>query len=169
MMAYASGAFRVPAPLMSWLATKTRVERRIVAAVLVLVAIALLWAVFWQPLVRDMAALRVAQAGNAAALAHARRMAEEIGVLTRAAAADAPSDARAGLERILAQQNLRSAVTQLEWRDGLAHIVFAAVGYDALIVVLEALQRDARLRAIEVAITARVEPGTVRAELTLAR
>jgi hypothetical protein len=31
------------------------------------------------------------------------------------------------------------------------------------------LQRDAKLRAVEAALTARVEPGIVRAEITLAR
>ena len=97
------------------------------------------------------------------------RMAKEIGGLARAPRDGAPADARADLERVLAQQNLRAAVTQLDWRDGRAHVVLAAVGYDALIAALEALQRDARLRAVEATLTARVEPGTVRAELTLAR
>jgi len=78
-------------------------------------------------------------------------------------------DARAGLERVLVQQGLRPAVTQLEWQEGRARIVFAAIGYDALIVALEALQRDAQLRAVDLTMTARVEPGQVRAELTLAR
>ena len=50
-------------------------------------------------------------------------------------------------------------MTSVDWRDGRAHVVLAAVGYDALIVALEALQRDARLRAVEATITARVEPG----------
>jgi type II secretory pathway component PulM len=67
------------------------------------------------------------------------------------------------------QQNLRAAVTQLEWRDGRAHVVLAAVGYDALVGALEALQRDAGLRVVEATLTARVEPGTVRADFTLAR
>ena len=169
MMAASFRALRVPAPMASWLATKTRAERRIVAAFLVVVTIALLWAAVWQPLTQDTATLQIAQAGNAAALARARGMALEISDLSRTPATDAPTDARAGLERILLQQNLRSAVTQLEWRDGRAHVVFAAVGYDALIVALEAMQRDARLRSVAATITARVEPGMVRAELTLAR
>ncbi len=62
----------------------------------------------------------------------------------------------------------RGAVTSIDWRDGRARIVLAEVGYDALIVALEALQRDARLRVVEATLTARVEPGIVRAELTLA-
>jgi type II secretory pathway component PulM len=96
-------------------------------------------------------------------------MTKEIGELARAAPKGVPTDARADLDRALLQQNLPSAVTSVDWRDGRAHLVLAAVGYDALIVALEALQRDTRLRAVEATITARVEPGTVRAELTLAR
>jgi len=163
------GSFRVPAPVASWLATKSRAERRIVAAILLLVVTALLWAALWQPLTRDTAALRVAQAGNAATLADARRTAKEIVVLARTPPKEAPADARAVLERLLVQQNLQAAVTQLESRDGRAHVVFAAVGYDALVGALEALQRDAGLRAVEATLTARVEPGTVRADVTLAR
>ena len=168
-MATVFGSFRMPAPVASWLATKSRAERRIAAAILLLVGMALLWAAFWQPLMRDMEALRVAQAGNAATLADARHTAKEIAVLARTPPKEAPADARAVLERLLMQQNLRTAVTQLESRDGRAHVVFAAVGYDALVGALETLQRDAGLRAVEATLTARVEPGTVRADFTLAR
>jgi len=168
-MAAMFGSFRVPAPVAGWLATKSRAERRILATILLLVGVALLWAALWQPLTRDMAALRIARAGNAATLADARRMAKEIAGLARMPPKEAPADARAVLERILVQQNLRAAVTQLESRDGGAHVVFAAVGYDALVGALETLQRDAGLRAVEATLTARVEPGTVRADLTLAR
>jgi general secretion pathway protein M len=160
---------RAPAPIARWLAEKSRGERRIVAATLALAVVALLWIALWQPLVRDAAAMRAAKSGNVAALAAARRMTAEIAGLARTSAPPAAPDARAGLERVLAQQNLRPAVTQLEWQDGRARVVFAAVGYDALIVVLEALQRDARLRAVDLTMTARVEPGLVRAEFTLAR
>ncbi len=162
-------SFRVPAPVARWLATKSRAERRIVAAILLLVGIALLWAALWQPLTRDMAALRIAQAGTAGALADARRMAKEIAGLARMPPREAPADARAVVERVLVQQNLRGAVTQLESRDGRVHVVFAAVGYDALVRALETLQRDAGLRAVEATLTARVEPGTVRADFMLAR
>jgi type II secretory pathway component PulM len=163
------GSLRVPAPVTGWLATKSPAERRIAATVLLLVAIALLWAALWQPLTRDIAAMRIAHARSAATLTDARRMVNEIDGLARTPPREAPSDARSALERILAQQNLRAAVTQLEWRDGRAHVVLAAVGYDALVGALEALQRDAGLRAVEATLTARVEPGTVRADFTLAR
>jgi general secretion pathway protein M len=162
-------SFAVPAPVASWLATRSRPERRIVAAMLLLVGIALLWATLWQPLTRDMAALQIARAGTAATLADARRMAKEIAELARMPPKEAPADARAIVERMLVQQNLRGAVTQLESRDGTVHVVFAAIGYDALVGTLEALQRDAGLRAVEATLTARVEPGTVRADFMLAR
>jgi type II secretory pathway component PulM len=168
-MARLAAVLRTPAPIARWLAGKSRGERRIVAAIAALAAVALLWIALWQPLVRDTAAMRAAQPGNTAALAGARRMTAEIAGLARTPSSPAAADARAGLERVLAQQNLRPAVTQLEWQDGRARVVFAAVGYDALIVALEALQREARLRAVDLTMTARVEPGLVRAELTLAR
>jgi type II secretory pathway component PulM len=151
------------------MATHSSVERRIAVALAILVAIAVLWTALWQPMTRDAASLRVARAVDAAALARAREMTKEIGELARAAPKGVPTDARADLDRALLQQNLRPAVTSVDWRDGRAHMVLAGVGYDALIVALEALQRDTRLRAVEATITARVEPGTVRAELTLAR
>jgi type II secretory pathway component PulM len=168
-MSMTFGSLRVPAPVAKWLATKSRAERRILAAILLLFGIAVLWAAFWQPLTRDMAALRVAQAGHAVALADAHRMAKEISGLARIPPKEVPPDARAALERILEQQNLRASVTQVEARDGRAHVVFAAVGYAPLVGALETLQRDAGLRAVETTLTARVERGTVRADVTLAR
>ena len=160
---------RAPAPFARWLAGKTRTERRVVVAIVVAVAIAVLWLALWEPLRRDADAMRAAHAVSAAELATARKMTEEAAGLARTPAAPAPVDPRAALDRILSQQNLRGAVTQLDWQEGRAHVVFAAVPYDALIALLEALQREGGLRAVDATLTARVEPGTVRAELTLAR
>jgi type II secretory pathway component PulM len=161
--------FRMPATITHWMAEHSPVERRIAAALAIVVAIAVLWLAVWQPMARDVASLRIARAANVIALTHAREMAKEIGGVARSNAASARTDGRAELDRILAQQNLRSAVTSLDWRDGRARVVLAAVGYDTLIAALETLQRDAGLRAMEATLTARVEPGTIRAELTLAR
>jgi type II secretory pathway component PulM len=160
-----------PAAVVRWLAGKSKGERRTVAVILIVAVLSLSWVAIWQPLTRDSATLRAARADSAGALAAARRMSDEIAGLERTAAAPAPaaSDLRGALERVLAQQDLRSAVTQLDWQDGRARLVLAAVRYDPLMFALEALQRDAQLRAVEVSLTARVEPGTVRAEITLAR
>jgi type II secretory pathway component PulM len=162
-------AVRMPAPILRWMAGRTRAERWIVLALLVMVAIVVLWSFVWQPIVRDSEALRAARGANSAALSAARAMTEEAAGLARASTTPAAPDPREGLERVLAQQNLRGAVTQLDWKDARAHLVFSAIGYDALIALLETLQRETGLRAVEAVVTARVEPGTVRAELTLAR
>ena len=159
----------MPAPIAKWIAEHSPTEQRIAAALAIVVAGAVLWLAAWQPMARDVASLRATRTANAVALGQARAMAKEIGALVRPNAIGAPADARADLDRILAQQNLRPSVASVDWRDGRAQVVLPAVSYHALIVALEALQRDARLRAVEATITARVEPGTVRAELTLAR
>lgn len=163
-----SPALRLPEPVVRWLAAKSPVERRLVAGLTVLVLVAVPWVLLWQPLVRDIDAMRAARPGGQAALATARRMVDEMSGLARTPASPAP-DPRASLERVLAQHNLRAAVTQTEWSDERVRVVFAAVGYDALVAALETLQREGRLRAVEATLTARVEPGLVRAELTLAR
>ena len=164
-----SPLLRVPAPIANWMAEHSPAEQRIAVALAIVVAGALVWLAAWQPMTRDVASLRAARAANALALAEARAMTKEIGGLVRSQTISAPADPRPDLDRVLAQQNLRPAVTNLDWRDGRAHVVLPAVSYDALIAALEALHRDARLRVVEATLTARVEPGTVRAELTLAR
>jgi type II secretory pathway component PulM len=144
-------------------------DRRIVTVVAAIAAAALAWSAVWQPLQRDVGAMRAAAPREAAALRDGRRVADEVAGLARAAAPAPAVDARAALDRTLAEHRLRAAVTQLDWQEGRARIVFAAVGFDALVAVLEALQCDGHLRVVEAAITARVEPGSVRAEITLAR
>jgi type II secretory pathway component PulM len=168
-MAESMASLRWPAPLERLMAGRTRSERYAAVSLLSAVIVIVLWFLVWQPLVRDRDTMRAARGADSAALAAARTMTEEAGGLARAAPVPAAPAPRDGLERVLVQQNLRSVVTQLDWRDGRAHLVFAAIGYDPLIAMLEALQRDAWLRVAEAVITARVEPGTVRAELTLAR
>jgi len=159
----------MPAPVARWMAGKSPAERGIAVTLFVAVAAALLWVMVWQPLSRDTVALRLARAANASTLAEARDRVKELAELSRTSAKTASVDARADLDRALSQLNLRTAATSVEWREGRASLVFAAIGYDTLVGLIDALQRDARLRVVEATITARVDPGTVRAELTLAR
>lgn len=168
-MATPFASLDAPSPLVRWWAAKSAGEHRIVAAIAALVAAVLAWWVVWQPLTRDVAAMRAAQAREVQALAAAKSMASEMAGLARTPGAPPAADARADLERALTQQGLRAAATQIEWQDGRARVVFADVRFDALVAALEALQREARLRVVEATLTARVEPGTVRAELVLAR
>ena len=169
LMASRFAALRAPAPASRWWATKTANERRGIAAVAAIALAVIAWWLVWQPLARDIAAMRVTQARDASALSVATKMANEIAGLARASAPAPTTIPRAELERVLSQQGLRGVVTQLEWQEGRAHLVFADVRFDALVAALEALQRDAGLRVVEGTLTARVEPGTVRAELAVAR
>jgi type II secretory pathway component PulM len=162
-------ALRASLPLARWWSVKTASERRVLGTLAIVAVAALAWWALWQPLGRDIAAMRAVQAHNAAALADARRVADEIAGLARTAPPPTAADARADLERVLTREGLRSLVTQAEWQEGRARVVFAAVNYDTLVAALEGLQRDARLRIVEATLTARVEPGTIRAELVLTR
>ncbi len=150
-----------------WSAQPVSVQRRWRwAAILAASVVAI--AAFAQPLVRSADASRAALARDATALADARARSAEIASLARGAA-PAAADAKSELERVLARAGLRPAVTQLDWQDGRVRLTFAAVGFDALVRALETLQREARLRVVDAKLTARVDVGTVRAELTLAR
>jgi len=152
-----------------WRTARTPRERRVIAALALLVAAVIGWLVVWLPLQRDLAALRATVPAERNTLAQARKVADEMVSLARTAPVRRATDARAELERVLGERGLRGALTQLDWQDERVRIVFANVGVDPLVALLDVLQRDAQLRIVEATLTARVEPGTVRAELTLAR
>jgi type II secretory pathway component PulM len=161
MMAAARFSLPIPASFSQWWSAKAPRERRLLAALLGIASQRCCgWAL--ATMVRDIAAMRIAQGQSAAALADARHAVDEIAGLTQAPAPTRPTDDSASLERVLAQHGLRGGVTQISWQDGRAHVVLGAVGFDALIAALEALQREARLRVIEATLT-RAWAGTIRA------
>jgi type II secretory pathway component PulM len=162
-------SLRMPPAVARWAAARTMRERGALAALAVLLAALLGWFAVWQPLQRDLASLQVAVPAERRALVSARRMVDEMAALSRNAPAPRAVDARAELERIVAERGLRPALTEISWQDERARLVFADVSLDALVPFLDALARDARLTIREATLTARVEPGTVRAEITLAR
>jgi type II secretory pathway component PulM len=152
--ANAAGSYgRLPVSRAAWLALG------------VLVAIVLAVALTW-PL-RDA----IARAGED--LAHQRalldvvraRIAENV-ALERAAPLTG-GDRRAAIERVLAEHGLRF-VRDAQDADGNRYVIESAP-FDVLVRTLDALARDAHARAVEATLAARVEPGTVRAELAFAR
>ncbi|MEP6656833.1 MAG: type II secretion system protein GspM [Betaproteobacteria bacterium] len=155
------------APVTSWWAGKSRRERRVLVALGVFAFGALAWVTLWQPLVRDIARLEADRARSASEWATAQREVADITRLTRAPLPP-PVEGRAALEQSLVRSGLRGALTQLDWQERRAHVVFASVSFPALVTWLDALQRDAGLLAVEATMSARVEPGTIRAELVLA-
>jgi type II secretory pathway component PulM len=158
----------MPPPLARWWSARSPSERRRLARVATVVAAVFAVIAVAQPLMRSADATREATMRDASALVEARARVAEVASLSKAGVPVA-GDARSELERALAQSGLREAVTQLDWQQGRARVTFAEIGFEPLVRMLEALQRDARLRVIDAKLTARVEAGSVRAELTLGR
>jgi type II secretory pathway component PulM len=131
----------------------------------VLVAVVVALAVTW-PL-RDA----IARAGED--VAHQRalldvvraRIAENV-ALERAAPVTG-GDQRAAIERVLGEHGLRF-VREARDADGDRYVIESA-SFDVLVRALDALARDAHARVVDATLAARVEPGTVRAELAFAR
>lgn len=156
--------------LSQWWQLRSRAERMLLAGGAALLALGLAWAFVWQPLSDDSERLTRQLAGERSMLVEARRQADTIAGLARNAPIPATGDPRAGLDAALAQQGLKNAATSVERIDDeRLRLTFDTIAFDTLTAFLDALQRSAQLRAVELVATARVEPGQVRAELTLGR
>ena len=144
-------------------------ERALVGAAVAVVALAAAWTWLWQPMTADVARLQRDLPRARAVLAGARAPADALAASRRSAGDVRAGDARAAVERLLAERGLREAVGTLDGKDARVRVIFTAVRFDALVGWLDALRARDGLRAVEAVVTARVEPGAVRAELTLAR
>ncbi|HEY1325504.1 MAG TPA: type II secretion system protein GspM [Casimicrobiaceae bacterium] len=142
-------------------------ERQMLRWGALVVVLAVLYAVAWQPITRDIARMREALARDRATLALLQGYAQP--QRTSGAVESVSTDVRAAVERVLDTHDLRSAATSLDARDDRVSLVLGAVRFDALIAMLDDLARRDRIRVVEARLAARVEPGTVRAELTLGR
>ncbi|MFO1412821.1 MAG: type II secretion system protein GspM [Burkholderiales bacterium] len=151
----------------TWDAASAR-ERALVVLAIVVVLGAALYAWLWRPMTDDIARLARDLPTARASLAAARAQADGIAALQRATPPTGSDNPRAVVERVLAERKLRPAVSLLDVADGRVRLTFDAVRFDALPETLAALGREG-LRPAEATITARVEPGTVRAEFTLTR
>jgi type II secretory pathway component PulM len=100
-------------------------------------------------------------------VAHAR--AAENVTLARASAAAKSGDLRAAIERVFASHGLRYAALDAQGSEGVLRVVLEAAPFDVLVRALDALSREEGVRVTDATLTARVDRGTVRAELALAR
>lgn len=151
-----------------WWQLRTQTERIVITLLVLLVLGALLWILIWQPMQRDIARMTHVLSVDRAALVEARRKANDIATLARApATAPAQRDARSDLDTALARAGIKAGAIDRGEGERLRTTI-DSVSFDALVALLDALQRDAHLRAVELTVTGRVESGQVRAELTLA-
>jgi type II secretory pathway component PulM len=162
---------RVPVPpalAAAWTRWSMR-ERRMAIAAVAAILFAAAWTLIWLPVQDDTLHARRELAQTRAVLATARVRTEEMAGLQRTSGPSATQDPRIAVERVLGERALKGALTSLEVRDGRAYVTFTAIGFDALVGVLDALAKTDGLRIVEATLTPRVDPGTVRAEITLAR
>ena len=90
--------------LAQWWQLRTRSERMLLATAAGIAALALAWLVMWQPLAHDTDRLGRQIENDRAALADARRRADEIAGLARNAPSVAPAEPRAALDAALARK-----------------------------------------------------------------
>jgi type II secretory pathway component PulM len=141
-------------------------ERTLLGFTTAIVVLAVAYAVAWQPLARDIARTHDELDRDRDVLAVLRTYVEAPTATTTPAP---PGDARGAVIRALDARNLRASASAIEAREGRVSVVLGAAPFDAVVLLLDDLARTDGLRVIEARVTARVEPGTVRAELTLGR
>jgi type II secretory pathway component PulM len=144
-------------------------ERTLLAAAALVVVAALGWTVVWQPMTADIARLQRDNARDHAVLDAARAQAADLIALARDTRPAPGADPRAAVERVIAERGLRPAVASIDVQDGRVRVLFTSVRFDTLAAVLDALARADGVRLADAVLTTRVEPGTIRAELTFVR
>ena len=98
----------------------------------------------------------------------ARARAAESVSLARASPPANSGNVRAAIDRVLAAAGLRYQALDAR-DDALQRILLEAAPFDALVRALDALMREDGVRVVDARVEARVDPGTVRAELSFTR
>ena len=147
-------------------ATMSARERGFVIAGAIVIAAAVLYAYVWRPLLDDLPrAQREAERAERRLLA---ATASASAAATRAnIAARAPLDA--AVRSAMARQGLSANDATLEIAGGRAAVTLPSVRFGTLVAFLDTLAREEAVHVVDGTITARVEPGRVRAELSLGR
>jgi type II secretory pathway component PulM len=148
-----------------WWQLRTPAERAAWTGAGALAAVFVAWLIIVQPAARDSERLTRHVAAQRVALAQAHRQSDEIAGLARNDAVAPPRDVRSTLDTELARQRLKAAIDRID--NQRIRLTFDAIDFGALMSLLDALQRSARIRPVDLSATARVEPAQVRAELTI--
>lgn len=142
-------------------------ERRFVVAGVLVVGAALANVVLWRPLVDDLP--RAERDAERAERRLDRVRAAALAAGTRDTAAPSREPIDVALRAALARAGIPPADATIDAGAGRVQLVLASVRFEALVALLDGLARDAAIHVVDATITARVEPGLVRAELALAR
>jgi len=152
----------------AWLRRPPR-ERVLVGIAAVLVAGVAGYVALYRPLADDLAASERALTHARSAVVVARQRADEVAGLGREARAAQATDARAAATRVAAATGLNDALTAVDVTDGGVRVTFADVELPSFATFIETMGREELLFPSEMLLAARVTPGRVRAEATLAR
>jgi len=156
----------------NWLAAWRRRaprERALLALAAVVVGGAAAYALLYRPLAQDLGMVDQAAARARADVVVARQQADEVAGLAREGRAAQTADLRAAAARVAAAAGLKDALTALDVTEGRVRVTFADVGLEAFANFIDAAGREELLFPTDVLLAARVTPGQVRAEATLAR
>jgi len=165
----AAAAHRHAPGLSRWWDRASSREHWLVIVAVLAVALAVAWIGIARPMLADIARLHRDNPRSHAILAAAQAQATDIAALARETRPAAGADAKTLLERVIAERGLRAALASLDLQEGRARVLFNNVRFDALASMLDAVSRGDGLRLVDATLTTRVEPGTVRAELTFVR
>jgi type II secretory pathway component PulM len=151
-----------------WWQSRSGVERKAIVVAGIVIAAMLIWMLLVVPMQRDTDVLVRQLSAARTSLSEARRQSDDIATLARTTGAPTPGDARSDLDTTLAKMGAKPiAIDRID--NQRLRVTFDSIGFDTLMTLLANLQRDGHLRAVELTATGRVEPGQVRAEMTLAR
>ena len=141
-------------------------ERRWLVAGSIVVTAALAYAFAWQPLVADLpraereaerAQARLVRAGGAVAISETR------------ASAPARQPLEAAIRAAMARHGIAAADASLDLAGARAALTVPSIPFATVVVLVDTLAREHAVHVVDATFSARVEPGRVRAELSLAR
>ena len=143
-------------------------ERRLVVGIAIVVAALALVAIS-RPLPDAIARAKSDVARTRALVENARALLADNEGLRREAAPIRAGDLHAAVDGVLARHELRATPVQSATGDGRYAIVLDDAPFDTLVAALDAVVRETGFRVAAATLTARVEQGRVRADVTFAR
>jgi type II secretory pathway component PulM len=141
-------------------------ERRWLVVGTVVVVSALAYAFAWQPVVADLP-----RAGRDAERAQARwdRARAAVAIAGTRATVPAREPLDVAIRGALAKAGIAPADVTLDVSGPRAALTLPSIRFGTLVGLIDALARERAVHVVDATIVARVEPGRVRAELSLAR
>lgn len=153
-----------------WWASLQSRERRVLGTGTLLVGLALLYLIAFEPayvgrqkLAAELPKLRGQLAQMEGLAAEVRRLSGQASTQ----AADTPQQLKAQLEQSIEAAGLKGSVSQLSVSGDLIDLRFKGVPFAGWLAWFDAALRETRLRAIDVALERETAPGVVSARLTL--